>query len=61
MMVIYHVIANRFIKPVIEGHEERGRAEGVEKSNKAWREWLRRRDEAEAQGIPFDEPPPDET
>ena len=65
MMVIYHVIANRFIKPIIEGHEERGRevgiVEGVEKSNKAWREWLRRRDEAESEGRPFDEPPPDET
>ena len=76
MMAIYHAITNRFTKPVIEQHEARGReqgrtegrtegreeglAEGVEKSNKAWREWLRGRDEAEAEGRPFDEPPPDE-
>ncbi len=62
---LYHLITNRFTKPIIEEHEARGRelgiVEGVEKSNQAWREWLRRRDEAEAQGIPFDEPPPDET
>ena len=44
---------------IAEGREE-GLAEGVEQSNKAWREWLRGRDEAEAEGRPFDEPPPDE-
>ena len=64
MMAIYHVITNRFTRPVIERHiaqgREEGREEGVETSNRAWREWLRRRDEAQAEGRPFDEPPPDE-
>ena len=72
MMAIYHAFANRFIKPVIEEHEERGRetgiaegreegiAEGMKQSNRAWSEWNRRRLDAEAEGVPFDEPPPDQ-
>ena len=64
MMAIYHIITNRFTKPVIEEHIAQGRevglAEGVDKSNKAWREWLQKRDNAEAQGLPFDEPSPDQ-
>ena len=64
---LYHFITNRFTIPAIKAHEARGEArgrdegmaEGVEQSNKAWREWLQRRDDAAAQGIPFDEPPPD--
>ena len=63
-MSLYHAIANRWIKPVTESHEARGRAEGrtegrVE-SDAEWRDWLNRKNEAEAQGLPFDEPPPDE-
>lgn len=62
MMAIYHAFANRFIKPVIEEHEERGRetglAEGMKQSNRAWSEWNQRRLDAEAEGVPFDEPPP---
>ncbi len=42
-----------------EGREE-GRAEGVEESNQAWRVWLRDREEAEAEGRSFNEPPPDQ-
>lgn len=60
MMAIYHAFANRFIKPVIEGHEERGREMGMKQSNRAWSEWNRRRLDAEAEGVPFDEPPPDQ-
>ncbi len=33
--------------------------EGRTESNKAWREWLQRRDDAAAAGQLFDEPPPD--
>ena len=40
------------------GHAE-GRAEGRAETNKAWREWLRRKEEAEANGQPFNEPTPD--
>ncbi len=36
-----------------------GRAEGRAEANKAWREWLRRKEEAEANSQPFNEPPPD--
>ena len=60
MMAIYHAFANRFIKPVIEEHREEGIAEGMKQSNRAWSEWNRRRLDAEAEGVPFDEPPPDQ-
>ncbi len=43
---------------------EKGREEGIEigeeRSNRRWREWIRRRDQAEARGEPFTEPAPDE-
>jgi hypothetical protein len=60
IMSLYHVIANRFVKPVIESHEARGRAEGHAAERTEWRDWLNRKNVAEAQGLPFDEPPPDE-
>ena len=36
-----------------------GHAQGRAESDKAWREWLRRKEEAEANGLPFNEPAPD--
>ena len=60
MMAIYHAITNRFTKPVIEEHIAQGRAEGEERANQAWAKWNQRRLDAEAQGLPFDEPPPDQ-
>ena len=59
-MSLYHDITNRFAKPVIESHEARGRAEGHSAERAAWRDWLNRKNAAETQGLPFDEPPPDE-
>ena len=44
----------------LEGREE-GRAAGRKEMNAAWREWNRRRQEAIAEGRPFDEPTPDST
>ena len=41
-----------------EGRAE-GQAEGRTAANLAWREWLQRRTEAEANGLPFNEAPPD--
>lgn len=38
--------------------EERARKEGEERANQRWEVWLKRREEAEANGQPFDEPPP---
>lgn len=43
-----------------EGRQE-GRAEGRAEANKAWREWLGRKEAAEASGEPFNEPAPDTT
>ena len=64
MLVVYHFLTNRFVKPVIQQHQERGVEigveMGVERSNREWREWLQRKEEHEAEGLPFDEPPPDE-
>ncbi len=37
---------------------ERGVAQGMERERRAWTEWNSRRLEAEADGLPFDEPPP---
>ena len=37
-----------------------GREEGREEANQRWEAWLKRRDEAEANGQPFNEPPPSE-
>lgn len=45
-----------------EGREQgqaEGREQGRAETNKAWREWLGRRETAEANGQPFNEPPPD--
>ena len=44
-----------------EGREigrEEGIAEGVERANESWTGWNQRRLAHEAQGLPFDEPPP---
>ena len=65
IMAIYQFLTNTFTKPAIERHiakglqigEERGRAE----ANQRWKEWLERREAAEAEGRPFDEPPPSES
>ena len=43
----------------LEGHAE-GRAEGRVEAHSIWREWNRRRREAEAHGETFDEPEPDD-
>ena len=76
IMSLYHLITNRFTVPIIEQHREEGRKEGREEgreeglaegrdeglaeSNAAWRAWNQRRIDAEAEGRPFDEPPPDQ-
>ena len=40
-----------------EGRQE-GRQEGRRENNEEWEAWLKRRDEAQANGQPFDEPSP---
>ena len=39
---------------------DQGRKEGQKETNERWQAWLQRRDEAEANGLPFNEPPPSE-
>ena len=59
---LYHMIANRWVKPVVEEHiaqgREEGRAEGRAEALAEVRAWLQRKVDAEAKGLPFDEPPP---
>ena len=53
-MTLYQAIVNRWVIPVIQAHEARGR--NAERAR--WQEWNRRRMDAAAQGLDFDEPPP---
>ena len=39
--------------------EKRTYQKGKDDANRLWREWLQRREQAEARGETFDEPPPD--
>ncbi len=69
-MVTARYLTNKFVKPVIEAHEARGRAEGRDEGRaegrdegraeerRLWTEWNTRRIEAEKVGQPFNEPPP---
>ena len=70
LMSLYQAMVNRFVTPVIQQHEARGRAAGLKEGRTAglkegrvteraqWQEWNRRRLAAEAKGQPFNEPPP---
>ena len=60
LMSLYQAMVNRFVIPVIEKHRDEGRAEGRAETDAAWRDWNQRRIDAEAGGLPFDEPPPGE-
>ena len=58
LMSLYQFMVNNFVNPVIEAHEARGRAEGRAERQAEWEAWNRRRIDAEAQGLSFNEPPP---
>ena len=76
-MVLYDYAINRWVKPVIKRHQDAGRAEGREEgialgleegitigrqeADRQWVEWLARKNAAESQGLPFDEPRPSAT
>ena len=64
VVVTAQYLRNKFVKPLIERHKAEGRAEGVVEGEanerRRWSEWNRRRMDAAAAGVPFDEPPPDE-
>lgn len=63
LMSFYQFVVNRFVIPVIEEHEARGRAEGLEQgraeSQAEWRAWNERRLAAELDGREFTESPPE--
>ena len=77
LMGIYGILTNTFTRPIIERHIAQGRTEGMaegmaegrdagreeatKERDRVWREWNARRVEAEAKGLPFDEPTPDES
>ncbi len=46
------------IPPAVKKLKEQGRAEGRAEERAEWEAWLMRRNEAEANNRPFDEPPP---
>ena len=54
-MAMSRYLGNEFVEPLIEKRREEGRAE----ERLLWSEWNRRREEAEANGVRFTEPPPD--
>ena len=56
LMSLYQFMVNNFVNPVIEARRDEGRRENARR----WRAWNRRRINAEAQGLPFTEPPPDD-
>ena len=72
-MALYQFLTNALTKPAIERNIAKGRekgrvegraeglAEGLAEANRRWGEWLQRRNDAEAEGRPFDEPPPNES
>ena len=77
IVITFEAMKARWVTPVIKKHQERGRAEGIAQgitqgeaqgiaqgeaqANEQWSDWWRRRQEAEANGLPFDEPPPSDS
>ena len=65
-MVLYQYAVNRWVKPIINRNVEAGRAEGRAEgitegrteADQEWASWLARKEAAESQSLPFDEPPP---
>ena len=58
LMVTKRYLMNKWVKPQEERLREEGRTEGRQEERQYWLDRERRRADAEAQGIPFDEPLP---
>ena len=54
------MLAERYLKRRHAEGKAEGKAEGQEEERKRWVEWNNRRLKADAEGNPFDEPPPGE-
>ena len=52
------MIAEMFKQQRYEAGLRRGLAQGIQTQQKAWEDWNRRRETAQANGLPFTEPPP---
>lgn len=62
LMVTSRYLSSKFVTPIVERYLAEGRAEAHEKwveAHEKWADWYRRSKEAEAKGLPFDEPPPE--
>ena len=60
-MVTARYLTKKLIEPLEKKRREeveRRVREGVEQERRAWTAWNSRRVDAEANGLPFDEPPP---
>ena len=53
-IMVYESLVARFVTPVIQRHEARA----IQASNALWRAWLQRKQDAEEQGMDFNELPP---
>ncbi len=61
MEVMRMVLAGIWRDRIRREAREEGIEIGEERSNRRWREWVQRRDQAASRGEPFDEPMPDDT
>ena len=57
-MVTGEYLRQKLVEPLKERQRAEGRVEGRAEERAAWEAWNRRRMAAEAEGKPFDEPPP---
>ena len=57
-MVIASYFRDKYLIPQREKLRDQGRAEGRQEMAARWQEWDRRRQEAQARGEDFNEPPP---
>jgi hypothetical protein len=57
-MVLARLYVEKRTQQAREEGLEKGRQEGRQESDAAWEAWIKRRDEAAANGQPFDEPMP---
>ena len=58
MLLLISSAAKKLINQGREEGRQEGREEGRKQERAEWEAWLRRRSEAEASNLPFDEPPP---
>ncbi len=58
LMLLYFHKIEQATKQGREQGIEQGREQGRSEAHRAWSDWNTRRQEAEAKGLPFNEPPP---